>query len=128
VHFAEAAETEHVMYNIAHENLRVVDLIAVFKQISPGVQTKFLHADVDSRNYRVSTKRMQSAGFQPLVEVRLGAEEVVDALVNGAISDPESIFHRNAKWMKELSQFGDTRHKEFVGLMARMAAVIPQKR
>jgi nucleoside-diphosphate-sugar epimerase len=128
VHFAEAAETEHVMYNIAHENLRVIDLIQVFKQISPGVKTKFLPAaDVDSRNYRVSTRRMQSAGFQPLVDVRLGAEEVVDALVSGAISDPESIFHRNAKWMKELSQFGDTRHKEFVGLMERMAAVIPQK-
>ena len=129
IHFAEAPEAEHLMYNIAHENLRVVDLLSIFKGILPTVQVKFLpSADVDSRNYRVSTKRMQSAGFQPMVSVRLGAEEVVDALLSGAIPDPESIFHRNAKWMKELTQFGDTRHKEFVGLMEQMAAVMPSKR
>jgi nucleoside-diphosphate-sugar epimerase len=129
IHFAEAAETEHVMYNIAHENLRVVDLLEVFKAIVPTVETKFLPTvDVDSRNYRVSTKRMEHAGFRPIISVRVGAEEVVDALVTGAISDPESIFHRNAKWMKELTQFGDTRHKEFVGLMEQMAAVMPLKR
>jgi nucleoside-diphosphate-sugar epimerase len=129
VHFAEAKETEHVIYNIAHENLRVVDLIEVFKRITPSVQVKFVETvDTDARNYRVSTKRMQKAGFQPKIGVELGAEETVEALITGLISDPESIFYRNAKWMKELTQFGDTRHKEFVGLMETMASVIPQKR
>src|SRR6266516_3427993 len=129
IHFAEAPQSEHLMYNIAHENLRVVDLLYVFKEIIPNVNVKFLPtADMDSRNYRVSTKRMQGEGFKPIVKVRVGAEEVVDALVSGSIPDPESIFHRNAKWMKELTQFGDTRHKEFVGLMEQMAALMPLKR
>jgi len=61
------------------------------------------------------------AGFIPKVTVDLGAEEMVDAIVTGLIDDPESIFYRNAKWMKELTQFGDTKHKEFVSLMESMA-------
>jgi nucleoside-diphosphate-sugar epimerase len=129
IHFAEAKETEHLIYNVAHENLRVVDLIDIFKRITPGVEAKFLKTEnADTRDYKVSTQRMRKAGFEPKVGVELGAEEVVDALVTGLISDPESIFYRNAKWMKELTQFGDTHHKEFVGLMETMASVIPKKR
>ena len=66
---------------------------------------------------------MRAAGFTPQVSVSLGAEEIVDAIIKGVISDPESIFYRNAKWMKELTQFGETNHKEFVGLMETMAEV-----
>ena len=75
-------QRKRVIYNIAHENLRVIDLIEIFKRITPTVRTKFLETtDTDTRNYRVSTKRMQKAGFQPKIGVELGAEETVDALV-----------------------------------------------
>ncbi len=122
IHFAESGKTDHLMYNIANENLRVVDLIEIFKRILPKAVPKFVSvADQDSRNYHVSTKRMREAGFVPKVTVDLGAEEMVDAIVTGLIDDPESIFYRNAKWMKELTQFGDTKHKEFVSLMESMA-------
>jgi nucleoside-diphosphate-sugar epimerase len=129
VHFAEARECEHLIYNIANENLRVVDLVAVFKRMNPRVEVKYVPtADKDARNYHVSTSRMKEAGFKPLVNVELGAEEMVDAIVTGLVADPESIFYRNAKWMKELTQFGDSSHKEFIGLMEAMAQVMPQRR
>jgi nucleoside-diphosphate-sugar epimerase len=128
IHFAEAPESEHLVYNIAHENLRVIDLVEIFRRINPQVQVKYVEtADKDLRNYHASTARMKAAGFEPRMNVLLGAEEIVDAIVTGVISDPESIFYRNAKWMKELTQFGDTRHKEFVGLMETLASVMPQQ-
>jgi len=128
IHFAEAREHEHIIYNIAHENLRVIDLVPVLKDINPRIRTSFLEMeDRDTRNYHVSTKRMVEAGFQPRVTVRLGVEEMVDALATGLISDPESIFYQNAKWMKQLSQFGETKHKEFVGLIETMAHMLPSR-
>jgi len=128
MHFAESDENEHIVYNIANENLRVVDLIDIFAEINPNLQPIFLEtADKDVRNYHVSTRRMREAGFRPRVRVRDGAEEMVDALITGLIADPESIFYRNAKWMKELTQFGDVKHKEFVGLIETMAHMMPAR-
>ena len=60
---------------------------------------------------------MLDAGFRPRVSVELGAEEMVDAIVGGLIPDPESIFYRNAKWLKELTQIGSMGHRELVGLI-----------
>jgi nucleoside-diphosphate-sugar epimerase len=128
IHFAEAGESEYTVYNIAHENLRVIDLVSVFADINPKLKTTFIEmADKDARNYHVSTKRMADTGFQPRVTVSVGAEEMVDALATGLISDPESIFYRNAKWMKELSQLGETKHKEVVGLIETMAHMLPSR-
>ena len=128
IHFAEGREHEHVVYNIAHENLRVRDLVGVFQDINPHLRPIFLDiVDNDVRNYHVSTTRMRKAGFQPRATVRDGAEEMVDALASGLIADPESIFYRNAKWMKELTQFGDIKHKEFVGLIETMANMLPSR-
>jgi len=127
-HFAERSENEHIVYNIAHENLRVIDLVKIFEEINPNVRPTYLETtDKDVRNYHVSTRRMLEAGFQPRATVRDGAQGMVEALVTGLIADPESIFYRNAKWMKELTQFGDVKHKEFVGLIETMAQMLPSK-
>ena len=80
--------------------------------------------DKDSRNYNVLTDRMKKAGFKTRVGVNLGAEEIVDAIISGVISDPESIYYRNAKWLKELSQFGGSNHRQFVELMESMSKMI----
>ena len=129
IHFAEGREHGHLIYNIANENLRVIDLVDIFKQINPRVQAKYLDtADKDVRNYHVSTKRMREAGFQPRGQrcARRGGD--CGKSSTGLIDDPESIFYRNAKWMKELTQFGDAKHKEFVGLLETMAQGLPLKR
>jgi nucleoside-diphosphate-sugar epimerase len=128
IHFAEGGEQEHIVYNIANENLRVGDLVGVFQDINPNFRPVFLVAvDKDVRNYHVSTTRMRKSGFQPRITVRDGSEEMVDALASGLIADPESIFYRNAKWMKELTQFGDVKHQEFIGLIETMASMLPQR-
>lgn len=125
IYFAENNELEHLVYNVAHENLRVVDLIDIFKNINPNVVTKYLkNVDKDSRNYNVLTERMKKAGFKTRVGVNLGAEEIVDAIISGVISDPECIYYRNAKWLKELSQFGGSNHRQFVELMESMSKMI----
>jgi len=122
IHFAEKENNDHLVYNVANENLRVVDLIDIFKALNPNVQPRYLQTiDKDTRNYNACTKRMIKSGFIPKVSVSLGSEEIIDAITTGLIQDPESIFYRNAKWMKELTQFGDSNHKEFVGLMESMA-------
>ncbi|MEX2284602.1 MAG: SDR family oxidoreductase [Gemmatimonadota bacterium] len=122
LHFAELPEPQHLRYNIAHENLRVVDVAAVFAQLNPGLEIQ--HADLptdDVRNYRVHAARAAADGYQPAIDVATGAEEMCEAIVSGAIPDPESVFYRNAKWLAELTHIGGKNHRDLVGMMEMMA-------
>jgi hypothetical protein len=58
----------------------------------------------------------------------MGAEEMIEAIVSGLIPDPESVFYRNAKWLKELTQIGSKDHRELVGLLETIAQVRPLAR
>jgi hypothetical protein len=49
--------------------------------------------------------------------VESGAETMVEAIVCGLIPDPESIFYRTAKWLKELTNIGSRDHLQVVGLI-----------
>jgi nucleoside-diphosphate-sugar epimerase len=123
VHFAERDRGEHLIYNISHQNLRVVDLVDVFRDINPKLKVSFVPtADPDRRDYRVSTARMTAAGFQTLTGIRGGAEQLVEAIVSGLIPDPESIYYRNAKWLKELQGIGSRDHREILQLMEAIPA------
>jgi nucleoside-diphosphate-sugar epimerase len=124
VHFAEAPVWEHVTYNVAHENLRIRDVADVFRRVVPDLSTTVLASpDADRRDYRVSTARLRASGFRTRVGVEQGAEEIVDAIVSGRIPDPESIYYRNAKWLRELSELGARDHGAIVGLMETLAHV-----
>jgi nucleoside-diphosphate-sugar epimerase len=124
VFFAEKPETRYLCYNIAHENLRVVDIAEIFKQLNPSLVATHLElVDEDRRDYAVSTERMKDDGFHTRVNVEMGAEEMIGAIVSGLITDPESIFYRNAKWLKELTQIGSKDHRDLVGLMETVAQV-----
>ena len=128
IHFAEnPPENGQRLFNISAENLRVVDLIDVFKAINPRLNVKFVPTDdPDRRDYRVDRTRMTAAGFQPLLSVRVGAEQLVDAIVSGLIPDPESIYYRNAKWLKELSQFDGRKHADTLKLMETLSGMRPR--
>lgn len=118
VHFAEKRDAGHSTYNIANENLRVVDVAAMFQNLNPRLKVTHVPIqDPDLRDYRVSTRRMEEEGFRPKIDVATGAEAMAEAIVCGQISDPESIFYRNAKWLKELTQIGDIDHRRLIGLM-----------
>lgn len=117
IHFLENPDVRRHCFNVATENLRVVDLVKTFRAINPRLEIVHVATqDVDRHNYRVSNRRMLDSGFRPRVSVELGAEEMVDAIVSGQIADPESIFYRNPKWVKELTQAGSRGHRELSGL------------
>jgi nucleoside-diphosphate-sugar epimerase len=118
VFFAEKLDTGHVCYNIAHENLRVLDIADVFRRLNPRLEVQHIEKqDTDRRNYRVSARRMIEDGFTPRVGVEAGAEEMIECIISGAIPDPESVYYRNAKWLKELSRIGNMEHSEIIGLI-----------
>lgn len=122
VHFTENRDHQHMIYNIAHENLRVVDVAALFQAINPKLKVTHLEVpEPDRRDYRVSTTRMKEAGFQPKISVEIGALGMVEAIVTGLIPDPESIYYRNAKWLKELSELGNRNHRDILGLMETLS-------
>src|SRR6185503_2168068 len=75
VHFVEHPDHKHLMSNIAHENLRVLDVVQVFKEINPFCKEVYVELDApDTRNYRVCVARMNDEGIQPVVSVKTGAE------------------------------------------------------
>jgi nucleoside-diphosphate-sugar epimerase len=117
--FAEKPDpAEHVCYNVAHENLRVLDLAAIFDDLCPGLDvTTVPSPDLDARDYRVDNSRLRREGFCTRTDVRAGAEQIMEAIVTGLIPDPESVFYRNAKWLKELTQIGSRDHLQLVELM-----------
>lgn len=124
VHFAETERYRHSIYNIAGENLRVVDVAAIFQRMNP--QLKVVHLDVpepDHRDYRVAVTRMTAEGFEPRSNVESGALGMVEAIITGLIPDPESIYYRNAKWLKELSEIGTRTHRDVLGLMETLSSV-----
>lgn len=123
IHFVETPNHHHLMCNIAHENLRVVDLIDVFKGINPRCNERFIELEnPDNRNYHVSVERMREEGIEPRVTVQAGAEEIVEAIVTGRIADPEAIFYRNAKWLKELTGLGKSDHRGLMGMLDMIAS------
>lgn len=122
VYFAEHERPGDLRYNIAHENLRVADVAAIFEQLNPrlAVTRVDLPSD-DLRNYRVSVARAEAAGFKTAIPVDVGAQEMSEAIVSGAIPDPESVFYRNAKWLSELTQIGGRNHRDLASLMETIA-------
>jgi nucleoside-diphosphate-sugar epimerase len=118
IFFAEKIELPHIFYNISHENLRVVDVADIFVKMSPNLKvTRVQTQDPDRRNYRVSAARLHAEGFRSRIDVLEGAEGIAEAIVSGAISDPESVFYRNAKWLKDLTMVGSLDHRQLVQLL-----------
>jgi nucleoside-diphosphate-sugar epimerase len=124
VFFAEKQDCRYRCYNISHKNLRVVDVAETFQHINPRLQVSYLDLpEQDHRDYRVSTQRMSEEGFEPQINIELGIQQMVEAIISGLIPDPESIYYRNAKWLKELTSLSTKDHREIVGLMEVLASV-----
>jgi nucleoside-diphosphate-sugar epimerase len=122
IHFAELTAPRHIRYNIANQNLRVVDVARLFEQLNPGLRVGHVELPQDDvRNYRVDCTRAEADGYVPHVSIEDGAAQVCEAIVSGAIPDPESLFYRNAKWLSELTQIGGKNHRDLVGLLETIA-------
>lgn len=99
VHFSEHPRPQHICYNIAWRNLRVVDLIEYFKNVNPRLEVTVGDDDgADERDYRVLTQRASKDGFEARIGIQQGIEELVQAMVAGLLPDPESSSLRFPKW------------------------------
>ena len=122
VFFLEHAAPRHLLYNVFHENLRVVDLAAIFSRLLPRLSVEHVAAaEPDERNYRVDKARLLAEGFETKTDVEAGAEALVDAIISGQIQDPESVFYRNAKWLKQLTDLDPEDHASMVTLLDTFA-------
>jgi nucleoside-diphosphate-sugar epimerase len=121
IFFAEKERSKYLHYNVSHRNYRVIDVARVFEELKPGLKVAYVPtADADNRDYSVSTARLAEEGFQTAIDIAPGAEEIMDSIVNGTIRDPESVFYRNAKWLKELTHLGTADHRQMMTLMEQM--------
>ncbi|MBW8780676.1 MAG: SDR family oxidoreductase [Verrucomicrobia bacterium] len=121
VYFVEHPAHKHLLCNVAHENFRVMDLIAIFQALNPSVKPVYVPVDdPDTRNYHVSVVRMQEEGIRPSVRVTPGAEEIIESIVTGRIVDPRAAYHRNTKWLKELTEIGHREQRSLAGTLDRI--------
>ena len=101
--FAEKPDCEHIIYNVAHENMTVTQVADIMQSLNPSLKVVVnREGGTDHRNYRVVFDRLKKTGFQTRVSVIMGAEEIQDAILTGAIPDPESVLYQNVKWLKQL--------------------------
>jgi len=120
--FAEKRDLHHLCYNVAGDNLRVTDVADIFRTLNPHLKVTHLEMqDVDRRDYRVSMRRLHEEGFSPRTGVVAGTEALIEAIVAGLIQDPEAVFYRNAKWLKELSHIGNKDHLQVMTLLESMS-------
>ncbi|MCM8757746.1 MAG: SDR family oxidoreductase [Candidatus Omnitrophica bacterium] len=124
IYFAEKKELKYNCYNIAYKNMQIKELADIFKELKPSIN--IIHTkdiNIDKRDYRVSIERMNEEGFLPQIDIKTGAEEMMEAIISGLIPDPESIYYRNAKWLKELTHLGKKDYKEILDLMENIKRI-----
>jgi nucleoside-diphosphate-sugar epimerase len=85
------------VYNAGFENLSVFDIA---NQVSSVVEAEIEVSDSnDPRSYRQDSSKLLSIGFKPLKSVRIGINEMAEALKNGSVYDDEK-WH-SVSWMKK---------------------------
>jgi nucleoside-diphosphate-sugar epimerase len=95
VHFVERAAPAYDCYNIGHLNAQVIDLVEVFRKINPLLSVSIMEdRQEDDRDYRVTTVRAQNEGFRTRIDLEMGAEELMTAMVTGLVPDPETARRR----------------------------------
>ena len=103
VYFLEKTKKGSNLINISNENLTVNQVAKTFSELIPGLKLNyFKEGSEDKRNYRVDNSLMYKEGFKPFLTVEYGAQEIQEALTQGLIQDPESLYYQNVKWLKEL--------------------------
>lgn len=122
VFFVERHDNGHLVYNVSHTNKRVVDVEGMVREVNPRVRAERLDAaEPDTRDYRVTNARLTAEGFRTRREIVDGIEEISEAIVTGLIPDPESVYYRNAKWLKELTQLASKDHSDLLRFMETLS-------
>jgi nucleoside-diphosphate-sugar epimerase len=73
----------------SEENYRKLDLVELLRARIPRADVRFVRRDEDPRDYRVSFERVRSElGFDPVMRVGAGIEEVIRGLEERRFGDP----------------------------------------
>lgn len=106
VFFIEKGRGDHLIYNVAHSNSRVVDVAECARAINPMLGVQYVgEPNRDKRDYRVTTARLNAEGFTATTDVMRGMEEVSDAMSRGWIVRA-TMKHFTADWMKRILASG----------------------
>jgi nucleoside-diphosphate-sugar epimerase len=88
---APVERVERTVFNVGHtdENYRKLDLVELIRERLPDAAVRFVHRDEDPRDYRVSFARIRTElGFDPLMRVPDGVDEVIRGLEERRFGDP----------------------------------------
>jgi nucleoside-diphosphate-sugar epimerase len=88
---APADRVAGTVFNVGHsdENYRKLDLVELIRERLPEAAVRFVHRDEDPRDYRVSFARIHTElGFDPLMRVPDGVDEVIRGLEEQRFGDP----------------------------------------
>jgi nucleoside-diphosphate-sugar epimerase len=88
---APAERVAGMVFNVGHtdENYRKLDLVELIRERLPEADVRFVQRDEDPRDYRVSFARIRSElGFDPLMRVPDGVDEVIRGLEERVFGDP----------------------------------------
>jgi len=86
------------VFNVGHsdENYRKLDLVELITARLGRGQVEYVHRDEDPRDYKVSFEKIRSQlGFEPLMRVPDGVNELVEALEQEAFGDPFDLRYSN---------------------------------
>jgi nucleoside-diphosphate-sugar epimerase len=103
---AQNVATVHTgIYNLHRQNVRIVDLAYQVRNHFPDTQIEQTPMKFqDARNYRVqSDKAVQTLGFNPLVSIDDGIEEVKRLILEGRIRDFDNPRYSNQAFLSKFS-------------------------
>jgi nucleoside-diphosphate-sugar epimerase len=86
------------VFNVGHsdENYRKLDLVDVITGKLGRGNVRFVHRDEDPRDYKVSFEKVRGKlGFEPLMRVPHGVDEVIEGLERHSYGDPFDPRHSN---------------------------------
>jgi nucleoside-diphosphate-sugar epimerase len=86
-----AERVRGAVFNVGHsdENYRKLDLVDLLRERMPAADVRFVRREEDPRDYRVSFERIRAQlGFEPVMRVRAGIDEVIRGLEQRRFGDP----------------------------------------
>lgn len=89
------------VYNLARENVRIIDLAAKLKNHFPALTIEQTNRTFeDTRNYRVSTEKAdRELGFRPIYSIDDGIEEIRSLLESHRLKDINNPRYTNQKFL-----------------------------
>lgn len=107
------------VFNLIHDNYRVLDIAHRVKNVLRGVKEVSIDVDYEQnrmdRSYRISGKKIEEKiGFKPKVSIEESVEEIVEKIQNKEFLDFNNPIYYNIKWIELLSDM-EKRIKEIGG-------------